>query len=411
MKISTLSIGDELVSGEVVDTNAAHIAARLRERSIRVQQHLLVGDSEPDIMDAIELLTDRSDAVIVTGGLGPTADDLTTRAAARVAGQQLVLHEEALQHAREFIKNTGGTFYAAEERQALLPAECAVIPNPSGTACGFIITWKGRFLIFLPGVPSEMKRMIEATVIPFLEERQLDRTTTLAKSFTLFGLPEAEIGRIISATLGPEGPDVAYRVRFPLVDVKLRGTGTRAETVEAILEQAVTAVRKSLGDWIVCEDGVSFDEEVARLLRGQGLTISLAESCTGGLIAKRLTDIAGSSAYFLEGSVVYSNTAKTRILNVPENLIEEQGAVSAAVAEAMARGARTAAGSDIALAVTGVAGPGASEEKPAGTVFIALADRNGCGVREFHFKGDRSQVRSLTAYTALDWLRRDLLSQ
>lgn len=412
MKISTLSIGDELIYGEVVDTNSSHIATRLYDLGIKVQRHLLVGDNEPDIMESIEALAERSEAVIVTGGLGPTADDLTARSAAKVTGRRLILNDEALNHMREFVGKEGGTFLAATERQALLPTKSTIIPNPTGTACGFIITWNGRYLIFLPGVPSEMARMLDNTVLPFVQERLRQKVTIRTKVFTLFGISEAEIDQIICDVPNPDaGLSVAFRVKFPTVEVKLRGEGEGEAAVAALLVKAASVIRGRLEDFIVAEDGATLDEEVARLFREQGVTVSLAESCTGGLIAKRLTDVAGSSAYFLEGAVVYSNTAKTRMLQVPEKVINEKGAVSAEVARAMASGALTGAGSDIALAVTGVAGPGATDEKPAGTVFIALADRKGCTVKEYHFSGNRHQVRSFTAFTALDWLRRYLVAR
>ena len=412
MKISTLSIGDELIYGEVVDTNATHIAASLYDVGIKVQRHLLAGDNEPDIMESIEALAERSEVVIVTGGLGPTADDLTSRAAAKVTGRRLILNDEALSHMREFVGKEGGEFHAATERQALLPAKSTIIPNPTGTACGFIISWNGRYLIFLPGVPSEMIRMFADTVLPFIQERLRQKVMIRTKVFTLFGISEAEIDQIIRDIPDTDtGLSVAFRVRFPTIDVKLRGEGDGEPAVAAILEKTSAIIRERLGEYIVAEDGATLDEEVARLFREAGLTVSLAESCTGGLIAKRLTDVAGSSTYFLQGAVVYSNAAKTRMLKVPAKLINEKGAVSAEVATAMARGARKGAESDIALAVTGVAGPGATEEKPAGTVFIALADGKGVTVKEYHFSGDRRKVRTLTAVTALDWLRRYLLER
>ena len=409
MKISTLSIGDELVYGEVVDTNSTHIAAGLYDLGIKVQRHMLVGDNEPDIIESIEALADRSELVIVTGGLGPTVDDVTARAAAKATGRRLILNEEALNHMREFIGAEGGEFHAATERQALLPAKSTIIPNPTGTALGFIISWNGRYLIFLPGVPSEMARMLDDTVLPFVQERLRQKVTIRTKVFTLFGISEADIDQIIKDVPDPDnGLSVAFRVRFPTIDVKFRCEGDGEAAVAVMLEKATAVIRERLSDFIVAEDGATLDEEVARLFREKGISVSLAESCTGGLIAKRLTDEAGSSAYFLQGAVVYSNAAKTRMLKVPAKLINEKGAVSAEVAEAMAKGARTDAGSDIAVAVTGVAGPGATEEKPAGTVFISLADENGCTVKEYHFRGDRRQVRTLTAFTALDWLRRYL---
>ena len=408
MKLSTLSIGDELLFGEVVDSNAASIAARLYDRGVKVQRHLLVGDNEPDIMDAVERLAEWSEAVIVTGGLGPTADDFTARSAAKVTGRRLVLNDEALSHVREFVGAEGGLYHSATERQALIPTKSTIIPNPTGTACGFIITWNGRYLFFLPGVPSEMIRMLDDTVLPFIQERLRQKVTIGTRLFTLFGISEAESDELLRDLPDPEsGLSVAFRVSFPTIDVKLRAEGD-PDSVAALLQRGGEVVRERLAEVLVAEGGATLDEEVGRLFRESGKSLSLAESCSGGLIAKRLTDIPGSSAYFLEGAVVYSNAAKCRLLQVPERLIMEKGAVSRDVAEAMARGAREGAGSDLALAVTGVAGPGASEEKPAGTVFIALADGAGCRVEEYHFSGDRRQVRLLTTITALDRLRRYL---
>lgn len=408
MKISTLSIGDELLCGTVVDTNAATIAARLSDRGVTVQRHLLVGDSGSAIREALDLLAGGSDAVIVSGGLGPTLDDLTAQAAAAATGRPLVLNGEALHRMREFVGREGGRYHAAVDRQALLPEGCELIPNPAGTASGFTVTLRGCLLIFLPGVPSEMIRMLDETVLPLLGERNGGEASIRTKLFTLFGIPEAEIDRLIGDLHDPAaGLTVAFRVTFPTIELKLRGEG-EDDAVEGILERGAAAVRERLGEFIVAEDGATLDGEVARLFREKGVTLSLAESCTGGLIAMRITDLAGSSAYFLEGTVVYSNGAKSRLLGVPGRLIEEKGAVCAEVATAMAVGSRKAAGSDLALAVTGVAGPGASEAKPAGTVFIALADWEGCAVREYRFPGNRHQVRTLTAWTALDWLRRYL---
>ena len=410
MKISTLSIGEELIYGEIVDTNAVHMATRLYDLGIKVQRHLLVGDDLFAIVDALQYLAEGSDILIVTGGLGPTCDDLTAQAAAMATGQELLLNEEALARMVEFVGREGGEFMAASRRQALLPAHCTLIPNPTCTASGFIVSLDGSFLIFLPGVPSEMTRMLNDTVLPFIQERLVRKPVIRTKVFTLFGISEAEIDRIIGDLPAPAaGLAVAFRVSFPVIDVKLRGEGVDESVVAALLETATATIRERLGEFIVVEDGATLDKEVARLFREKELTVSLAESCTGGLIAKRLTDMAGSSAYFLEGAVVYSNGAKSRLLAVPPKMIRDNGAVSAPVATAMATGGRIAAGSDLALAVTGVAGPGASEEKSAGTVFIALADQSGCEVREYHFGGDRRQVRSLTAYTALNWLRRYLM--
>lgn len=412
MRIATLSIGDELLFGEVTDTNAAHIAARLRDVGLSVRRHLTVGDDEGEIAAALESLAAEHDAVVATGGLGPTDDDVTARAAARATGRRLVLNEEALAHLRQFFAGRGREMHPANERQCMLPARAGIIPNPTGTASGFHLLHGGCLLCFLPGVPSEMIRMLEETVLPMLLARRTEHRIVRTKVLTVFGLSEAEIGdRLTGLDRSRPGFSIAYCVSFPVVEVKLRGEGESEEEIRTLLAGMTPLVRERLGDRIVAEDGDTIDTVVARLFREKGATLALAESCTGGLIAKRITDVAGSSAYFILGAVTYANGAKERLLDVSGELLAQMGAVSAEVAKAMARGARRLAGSDIALAVTGIAGPdGGSPEKPVGTVFIALADRTGCSAKEYRFSGDRERIRTITAVTAMEWLRRRLLS-
>ncbi|WP_298440085.1 competence/damage-inducible protein A [Geobacter sp.] len=412
MKVATLSIGDELLFGEVTDTNAAWIAGRLCGAGLPVRRHLTVGDDEDEIAAALEGLAAGHDAVVVTGGLGPTDDDVTARGAAQATGRRLVLSEEALVRLREFFARRGREMHPANERQCLLPAKAGIVPNPVGTASGFHLVHGGALLVFLPGVPAEMMRMFEESVLPLLLSRRTERRSVRTLVLSVFGLSEAEIGaRLTGIDRSRPGLTVAYCVNYPLVEVKLRGEGESDPAVDGLLAAAAPLVRERLAGFIVAEGDETIDTAVARLFREKGMTLALAESCTGGLIAKRITDLAGSSAYFLLGAVTYANGAKTRLLEVPGELLAEKGAVSAEVARAMARGARRFAGSDVALAVTGIAGPdGGSPDKPVGTVFLALADRAGCTVKRYRFAGDREKIRTITAVTAMDWLRRWLLS-
>jgi nicotinamide-nucleotide amidase len=412
MKISTLSIGDEVIFGEIVDSNVAHIASRLYESGLQLRRHLCVGDNEPDILDAIEMLASHNDFVIATGGLGPTVDDLTARSAARATGRRLVLNEDALAHLKERYRLMGREMLPSTEKQALLPTKITLVPNPIGTACGFIIPHKGCFLFFLPGVPVEMKRMLDETVIPFILSRTKQKTCIETRVMRVLGLSETHVENRIQELARPrEGLTIAYCVSFPEVEVKLRAEGENEARVREILDSTAEKVREQLGDHLVAEGEETIDTVVAALFREKGLTLSLAESCTGGLIAARITDLPGSSAYFLEGAVTYSNETKIRRLQVPPELLEKEGAVSSATAMAMARGIRKASGSDIALAVTGISGPeGGSEEKPVGTVFLALAGRSDCTSKRYQFSGDRERIRRMSAFTALDWLRRHLLA-
>jgi nicotinamide-nucleotide amidase len=410
VKITTLSIGDELIYGEVQDSNAASIAARLYNEGLKVQRHLAVGDSEPDIVEALQLLSEKSEAVIITGGLGPTVDDITARAAAKLAGRRLVLSEEALLHLKAVSEKLGGNVHPQNDKQALLPTKSTLIPNPLGTACGFYLTHNGHYLFFLPGVPAEMSRMLDETVLPFILQRAKHRRLIMTRRVKVFGISEAEIDFILKDLVKQGGGiSLAFCVVFPEIFLTLRAEGERETEVTAMLQTYLEQLREKLRGYIYAEDEETMDSVVARMFREKGLSVAVAESCTGGLVAKRLTDIPGSSSYFREGVISYSDAAKTNILQVPSELISQHGAVSVEVAKAMAKGMRKLAGTDLALAVTGIAGPdGGSEAKPVGTVFIALASSAGCQAKMYRFYGDRNEIRTITAFMAMDWLRRQL---
>jgi nicotinamide-nucleotide amidase len=412
MKIATLSIGDEVVFGEIVDTNAPFIASRLYDIGLKVRQHFTVGDVEGDIIEAIQTLAMTSEAVIATGGLGPTIDDITARAAAKATDRRLVLNETALTHLKEFLAKRGRTVDPANEKQALLPAKSNLIPNPTGTACGFHFQYNGCSFFFLPGVPKEMERMVEESVIPLLRVRSTQEKIIHVKVFKVFGVPEAQLDTLLKGITEPGSPvTVAFQVDFPQILVKLRAEGDNEMHVNTALDGACRKSREILHRHLFAEDDETMDSVVAALFREKGLTLSLAESCSGGLVAKRITDIPASSTYFLEGAVTYSNAAKIRNLGVSPQLLEEKGAVSSEVAMAMARGMRKLSGSDIALAVTGVAGPdGGTPEKPVGTVFIALATHSFCQAKRYRFASNRAEIRAITSFMALDWLRRYLLT-
>ncbi len=412
MRIATLSIGDELIYGEIVDDNAAHLAAQLISVGLMVQQHLTVGDNERDIVAALQNLSERSDAVIVSGGLGPTSDDLTARAAAKASGRHLMLNEEALLHLQRYPATRGHDLLQANEKQALLPAKARLIPNPVGTACGFNLSYNGCQWYFLPGVPAEMGRMLTDAVLPLLLAGVQHKKIFQTRVLKVFGLSEVQLDLLLKDLVEP-GADlsIAYCVNYPEIQVKLRGAGANQLLVKEQLAGLGAKVLNKLQGCVFAEGTETMESVLARLFREKGVTLSLAESCTGGLLAKRLTDLAGSSDYFLEGAVTYSNAAKIQRLQVPARLIEEKGAVSPEVAIAMADGIRRLSGSDFALAVTGIAGPGGgSADKPVGTVHIALASQNGCTAKRYNFSGDRDRIRTVAAFMAMDWLRRHLLA-
>jgi nicotinamide-nucleotide amidase len=414
MRISTMSIGDELVSGQLTDTNAGTIASMLLAEGLRIQCHLTVGDNEPDIISALNDLRRVSDAIIVTGGLGPTVDDLTSRAVARATGRRLVVNEVARDHVRQMSSKLETLIICPlNDKQIMIPTKSALIPNPNGTACGFHLMHNGCFMFFMPGVPPEMTVMLCDTVIPFIQERVPRKRVIRTVSLNLFGPREAEVDELLVGIARPEkGLTLGMRVMFPCIKVTLRAEAENNALADYLLVPAVDAVRERLQEFCFSSDDISIDDVVAKLFRERGLTLSLAESCSGGLIAKRITDIPGSSGYFCEGVVTYSNAAKMRLLGVSSEVLDTCGAVSSECASAMARGIRLVSGSHLGLAVTGIAGPdGGNEDKPVGTVFISLAASDGCWTKRFQFSGNRDEIRSLTAWTALDWLRRYLLKR
>jgi len=414
VRISTLSIGDELICGQVTDTNSGTIASMLLEEGLRIQRHLAVGDNEPDIIGALTDLGRVSDVVIVTGGLGPTVDDVTSRSAARATGRRLVINEEARSHVREMSGKLETLIVCPlSDKQSMIPTKSVLIPNPNGTACGFHLMHNGCFLFFMPGVPSEMIVMLRETVIPFILERVPCKRVIRSASLNLFGPREAEVDELLLGIARPDqGLTLSICVTFPWMKVTLRAEADSDDAATDLLVPAVRTVRERLKVYCFSSDNISMDDAVAELFRERCLTLSLAESCSGGLIAKRITDIPGSSRYFCEGMVTYSNDAKMRLLGVPAELLNNCGAVSSECASAMAKGVRLASGSDLGLAVTGIAGPeGGSEEKPVGTVFISLAAPDGCWTKRFQFSGNRDEIRTLTAWTAMDWLRRYLLKR
>jgi len=409
LRIAVLTIGDELLNGEMADTNTAAVARILGGRGYVLRESLSVGDVETDIVEALQDLAKKRDVVIVTGGLGPTADDLTARAAARAFGRRLVLNEEALAQIREHFSRRGRPMPPRNEKQALLPQKVTILPNTEGTAPGFLLHHQGRDLFFLPGVPMEMTAMLEASALPRLMDRSRGDFPGQERMLKVFGLAEPKIEEILTSAPLPEGVRLAFGVDFPLVHAKLRAAG---EGAESLLDRAELEARKALGDCVVAVGDETLAGNVARLFIAAEKTLSLAESCTGGLIAKLLTDIPGASGFLERGAVTYANSAKRDWLGVAESLLEKEGAVSEACALAMARGIRRAAGTDLGLAVTGIAGPaGGTQQKPVGTVYLALAAAGGEKVKGYRFAGTRDKIRVMASHMALEWLRRHLAAR
>lgn len=404
MRIAILTIGDELLNGDLTDTNTAAIARALLDSSLPVREAATVGDRIEEIVAALQRLARTHEAVIVTGGLGPTEDDRTARAAARAFDRPLSLNIKALDQVRARFRSWQREMHPRNEKQALLPGRCAVIANELGTAPGFHLLSNATDLYFLPGVPREMLAMLSSYVLPALLTRYPAPPPQCQRVMSIFGLAEPEVERRIVRNGLPEGVELAFNVEFPMVQVKLRARGA---TAQQQVDLAELAVRKVLDDHVVGVDGGTLAGSTAHLLSAAGLTLALAESCTGGLIAKLLTDQPGASAFLERAIVSYANSAKIDCLQVGEELLARYGAVSAECAAAMARGVQATARTDVGLAVTGIAGPtGGTAAKPVGTVYLAMISPWGERLEQGHFSGERDQVRLRAAYTALDWLRR-----
>ncbi len=411
MNIGILTIGNELTSGRISDTNSALIARAARAEGWSVAAMLSVGDDDSAIHDALDYLLARAEAVVATGGLGPTADDITTAAVARAFGLALQRDDAVLTHVRTLFEKRRLTWTENNAKQADFPEGAEVIANPTGTAAGFAVRRAGRIVAVIPGVPAEARRMLPEGVIPLL--RKAFPGTALhveTATFKLFGIPEAAVDDAMAdADLAAFGVAVGFYPNFPenhlVLTVRTASAGEAAEK----LREAGTRVEARLGKYIFARGDETLEGIVARLLTERNLTLAVAESCTGGLIADRLTDIPGSSAFFERGVVTYSNRAKTALLGVPEEVIGAHGAVSAETARLMAEGVRRLAGVDLGVAVTGIAGPsGGTEAKPVGTVHIALADGTNTLSKKFAFRWDRRRNKIMGAYSALMLLLRYL---
>lgn len=409
LDIAVLATGDELVNGEMADTNTCRIAGILGAHGYTIREARVVGDVEEEIERALCELAHRRQVVIVTGGLGPTEDDLTARVVARAFNRRLVLNDQALRQIRDFFATRSMDMHPRNEKQALLPQQSTILGNRLGTAPGFTLRHKDCDLFFLPGVPKEMVDMLEQQVLPRLQLRSGGCIPLEERILKVYGLSEPRVEELFDAQKLPEGVTLAFGVDFPFVHVKLRAQG---ETAGQLLDRAELQSRKFLAPYVFACGQETMAGNVARMLTDAGLTIALAESCTGGEVSQMLTEVPGASVFFERGAVTYSNTAKHDWLQVPVEILQNPGAVSEACALAMARGIRSAAGSDLGLAITGIAGPdGGSEQKPVGTVFLALYDGQTEQVKGYRFSGDRERIRHMASYMALDWVRRYLNSR
>jgi len=410
VRAEILSVGTELLLGQITDTNAAYLAQVLADYGVNLFFKQTVGDNAARIQEAVRLALSRADLVLMTGGLGPTEDDLTVEAVAGALGLPLRTDPAVVAHIRAFFEARRRQAPESVYKQALIPEGAQVIPNRRGTAPGVVIAPGGATIVIMPGVPAEMKGMAEDFLTPWLRERT-GGIVIRSRVLRVTGLGESAVEERIKDLLHLEAPTIAPYAKLGEVHLRLTAKAP-PEVADAQLAAGEAAVRGRLGDLVFGTDSDSLEEVAGRLLLAAGKTVAVAESCTGGLIGDRLTNVPGSSVYFLHGVVAYSNAAKVTLLDVAPHLFEQYGAVSEPVALAMAYGAQRRAGSDLALGVTGIAGPtGGTAEKPVGLVYCALVDREGEAVQEWRFGSEagRRGIKFLASQAALNLLRLHLL--
>lgn len=408
-KATLISIGNEILAGRTVDTNAAYLGAKLLGVGIPMVSGFTVGDDVEAIVKALEQAADQADIVLVTGGLGPTDDDVTRHALAKFMGAELVLDEEMLGNIEAFFAGRDMEMPFKNKVQAYIPLGAKPLINKVGTAPGITAEYDDRLFVCLPGVPIEMERMFTGSVLDGLREMGAGQVV-ITKRIKCFGAGESSIAGMLGNLMDRgRNPLVNCTASRGVITLHIVATASDKDAAEAMIEKDSDMLCGLLGELVYGFDDETLAEVVGKGLAGSGKRIAVAESCTGGLLAKMLTDAAGASEYFIAGWVTYSNEAKVEQLGVDEGLIAKHGAVSEQVAIAMAKGARKRAGSDVGIGITGIAGPsGASEQKPVGLVYIALA----IGEREFVekrvFSHSRAFIRYRAALTALNILRKEL---
>ncbi len=403
-----VAVGTELLMGQILNTNAQFIAQRLAGAGVNHFFQTVVGDNPTRLTQTLSLALSRADVVIVTGGLGPTGDDLTKETAAALFNKPLQYDEESLSTLKNRFEKMGKEMTPNNLKQAMFPRGSIILKNDNGTAPGCIIEENGKAIVLLPGPPREMQPMFEEQVLPYITQK--DGGTLYSRVIRIFGVGESAVEYRLKELIERQtNPTVApYALTG---EVTLRVTARCKDTAEgeALVAPILETIQTTIGDAVYSTNNEALHEVCGKLLMKKNMTLSVAESCTGGLIASTIVSMPGSSAFFTEGAVTYANSAKQNRLNVKEETLSKYGAVSRETALEMAEGMRVSSGSNIALSVTGIAGPdGGTEAKPVGLVYIGLADQKGAEAYEFRLSGNRERIRQLACLNALDILRRRL---
>jgi nicotinamide-nucleotide amidase len=410
MRAEIIAIGSELLTPHRLDTNSLFLTAELNQAGIRVTHKSVVGDSVDEMRSSFRDALDRSDLIVSCGGLGPTDDDRTRETVSGLLGRKMHLNDAILRRIQERFRRYGRSMPAINERQAMIPEGATILPNPRGTAPGLWLEADGHILILLPGVPAELRALVETEVKPRLEKLG-SKERFLSRDLRILGLPESEVEQRVSP-LYALYPDIETTILAAPTGIQLHPGIWSSDAARAakLLDEISERMALALGEHLYSAQGETLEDICARMLTENRATIAAAESCTGGMVAERLTNIPGSSTFFVGGVVCYSNELKTSMVGVSAELIEAKGAVSPEVARALADGIRRRTGATLGVGITGIAGPGGgTPEKPVGLVFIAIADERGPKDKEFRFFGDRDRIRQQATQSALDLVRRYFL--
>ena len=406
-----LCVGTELLLGDIVNTNAAFLSEQLAALGFSVYYHSVVGDNPDRLRSALELSLSRSDLVVMSGGLGPTKDDLTKESVAEYFGLPLELHESSLREIRSYFEHTGRVMSANNEKQAMMPRGATVFQNRYGTAPALAISEKGKTVIMLPGPPIELEPIFLEEVVPFL--KAASSSVILSKNVNIFGMGESAVAQKLDALLcGSVNPTVAPYCKAGEVRLRVTAKSQSEEEAARMCDEVIAQIMESeIGPLVYAIDAETMERVMVDNLRERNKTIAVAESCTGGLIAKRITDVSGCSDVFVGGCITYSNELKQKLLGVRAETLEKFGAVSAQTAVEMAKGVRERTGSDIGISATGIAGPGGgSEEKPVGTVYIGISTEKGEEWRKLSLspRRNREYIRTVSATNAYDMVLKAL---
>ncbi|ADL42816.1 competence/damage-inducible protein CinA [Caldicellulosiruptor obsidiansis OB47] len=404
-----ISVGTELLLGQILNTNSQYLAQKLAELGIDLYFQTTVGDNMERLKIAIDTAVKRADILIFTGGLGPTSDDITKEAVADYFGLTLVLDEDVLRRIEKFFERRQVNMPEINKKQAYVPEGAKVLHNKNGTAPGLIIEKDGKIAILLPGPPFEMQPMFEEQVLPYLE--RFSKQKIYSRVLKFVGIGESSIEEALKdLILSQTDPTLALYAKPFEVELRITTKKESEEIAKSLLQSMEDRIRERLGEYIYGVDGQLLEEVVVSLLAEKRLKVSIAESCTGGLICNKITNVPGASEVFDRGFIVYSNEAKMKLLGVPEQVLKEYGAVSSQTAKYMAQGALSNSLAHIALSVTGIAGPGGgSETKPVGLVYIGIATKDNCESFEFRFSGDRLRIKDMTSKAALNILRKKII--